>query len=80
MTRFVESTITFPYKRSLGPVVGAFMTALTEQRIIGIRCNDSVLVPPTEWDPATGVELAHEIRRGRTGRHGRVVDLGDIAF
>ena len=37
MTRFVESTITFPYKRSLGPVVGAFMTALTEKRILGIR-------------------------------------------
>ena len=31
MTRFIESTITFPYKRSLGPVVGAFMTALTEK-------------------------------------------------
>jgi uncharacterized OB-fold protein len=60
MTRFIESTITFPYKRSLGPVVGAFMTALTEKRIIGIRSPDSVLVPPMEWDPATGAELAHD--------------------
>jgi uncharacterized protein len=60
MTRFTESTITFPYKRSLGPVVGAFMTALTEKRIIGIRCHDAVLVPPMEWDPATGAELPHE--------------------
>jgi uncharacterized OB-fold protein len=60
MTRFVESTITFPYKRSLGPVIGAFMTALTEKRILGIRCHDSVLVPPMEWDPATGAELPHE--------------------
>ena len=33
MTRFDESTITFPYTRSLGPVTGAFMTALTEKRI-----------------------------------------------
>ena len=57
MTRFVESTITFPYKRSLGPVVGAFMTALTEKRILGIRNHDAVLVPPMEWDPATGAEL-----------------------
>jgi uncharacterized protein len=57
MTRFVDSTITFPYKRSLGPVVGAFMSALTEQRILGIRCGDRVLVPPMEWDPATGDEL-----------------------
>lgn len=60
MTRFVESTITFPYKRSLGPVVGTFMSALTERRILGIRNGEAVLVPPMEWDPATGAELAHE--------------------
>ena len=30
MTVTVESTITFPYKRSLGPVLGAFMNALEE--------------------------------------------------
>ena len=60
MARFVESTITFPYKRSLGPVVGTFMSALTEKRILGIRNGDAVLVPPMEWDPATGAELAHD--------------------
>jgi uncharacterized OB-fold protein len=58
MTRFVESTITFPYKRSLGPVIGSFMTALTEKRILGIRNGDQVIVPPMEWDPATGAALA----------------------
>ena len=61
MTTFVESTITFPYKRSLGPVVGAFMTALTEKRILGIRNGDAVLVPPMEWDPATGADLGTEL-------------------
>jgi uncharacterized OB-fold protein len=60
VTRFVESTITFPYRRSLGPVTGAFMTALTEKRILGIRNGTEVLVPPMEWDPATGAELAHD--------------------
>ena len=60
MTRFVESTITFPYRRSLGPVIGTFMSALTERRILGIRNGDAVLVPPMEWDPATGAELAHD--------------------
>jgi hypothetical protein len=54
------ATIKFPYKRSLGPVIGAFMTALTEQRLIGIRCGPRVLCPPLEWDPETGDELAHE--------------------
>jgi uncharacterized protein len=60
VTRFVDSTITFPYKRSLGPVIGAFMTALTERRILGIRNGEDVLVPPMEWDPATGAELTHD--------------------
>lgn len=61
MTRFVESTIAFPYQRSLGPVMGAFMTALTDQRILGMRNGDAVLVPPMEWDPATGAELAVDL-------------------
>ena len=61
MTRLVESVIAFPYHRSLGPVTGAFMTALTEKRIIGIRSGDQVLVPPMEWDPATGAELPHDM-------------------
>ena len=61
VVRFEESSITFPYKRSLGPVIGAFMTALTEKRILGIRNGDGVLVPPMEWDPASGVELPREL-------------------
>ncbi len=60
MTEVVQATIQFPYKRSLGPVVGAFMTALTDRRIIGIRSGDRVVVPPLEWDPDTGEELAHD--------------------
>jgi uncharacterized OB-fold protein len=57
LARLVESTITFPYKRSLGPVIGTFMTALTDKRILGIRSGSRVIVPPMEWDPATGAEL-----------------------
>jgi uncharacterized protein len=60
MTTYVESTITFPYRRSLGPVIGRFMTGLTEMRLVGIRSQDRVIVPPLEWDPETGEELAHE--------------------
>jgi uncharacterized OB-fold protein len=60
LTVTVESTITFPYKRSLGPVLGAFMNALAERRIIGIRSGSEVLCPPLEWDPRTGAGLAHE--------------------
>jgi len=53
-----QATIRFPYKRSLGPVMGAFMTALTEQRILGIRSGERVLCPPREWDPVTAADLA----------------------
>jgi uncharacterized protein len=60
MTAFVESTITFPYRRSLGPVIGRFMTGLTEMRLVGIRSHQRVIVPPLEWDPDTGEELAHD--------------------
>jgi uncharacterized protein len=61
MTRFVESTIAFPYQRSLGPVLGAFMTALTDRRILGSPFGDRVLVPPMEWDPDSGEALAAEL-------------------
>ncbi|MFI5952288.1 Zn-ribbon domain-containing OB-fold protein [Cryptosporangium sp. NPDC051539] len=47
----------FPYKRSLGPVIGYFMTSLTDKRIVGIRNGEMVLVPPLEWDPDTAEEL-----------------------
>ena len=57
MSEVREMTIQFPYKRSTGPVVGAFLTALTEQRILGIRAGDRVLCPPVEWDPETGNSL-----------------------
>lgn len=65
----VESTIAFPYQRSLGPVLGAFITTLTEERFIGIRNGDRVLCPPLEWDPETGAELAHEFVERRPRRH-----------
>jgi uncharacterized OB-fold protein len=52
----VESgfTLEFPYKRSLGPVVGAFMTGLRDHKIVGVKTADGrVLCPPLEYDPDT---------------------------
>jgi uncharacterized OB-fold protein len=47
--------IEFPYTRTLGPVVGPFLTGLRDGVILGIRSRDGrVLVPPIEWDPDTG--------------------------
>jgi uncharacterized OB-fold protein len=50
--------IDYPYKRSVGPVLSAFFTALRDGRIVGIRARDGrVLVPPQEYDPVTSEGL-----------------------
>jgi uncharacterized protein len=46
--------IAFDYTRSLGPVLGQFMTALRDRRILGARGADGrVHAPPFEYDPVT---------------------------
>jgi uncharacterized OB-fold protein len=46
--------IAFDYTRSLGPVLGEFMTALRERRVLGARSADgTVHAPPFEYDPVT---------------------------
>ena len=51
--------IEYVYTRSTGPVIGAFMTALRDRRIVGVRASDGrVLVPPAEYDPVTSEDLS----------------------
>ncbi len=46
--------VAFPYTRSLGGVLGAFMTGLRDARVLGARLSDDrVVVPPVEFDPVT---------------------------
>ncbi len=48
----------YPYRRSLGPVLGRFFTALRGRQILGARTLDGrVLVPPLEYDPETGDDI-----------------------
>jgi hypothetical protein len=55
-------TLEFPYRRSLGPVVGAFFTGLRDQKILGSRTKGGrVLVPPLEYDPDTGEAVEEEL-------------------
>ncbi len=55
----ITSVLEFPYKRSLGPVIGEFFTGLRDHRLLGIRApGGRVLVPPIEYDPDTGEALA----------------------
>ena len=58
----------YPYTRSVGPVIGRFLTGLRERRIQGIRMRDGrVLVPPTEYDPVTSEALEEFVEVGQAG-------------
>ena len=60
--------ISFDYTRSLGPVLGRFMQALAERRILGSRSADGrVHVPPAEYDPVTFAPPEELIEVGPTG-------------
>ena len=52
----------FPYKRSLGPVIGGFLAGLKQQRLLGARtASGRVLVPPLEYDPESGESTDAEL-------------------
>src|SRR5688572_10472615 len=56
MTRVLSAPlqVAFPYTRSLGGVLSAFMTGLRAGRVLGARTSDGrVVVPPVEFDPVT---------------------------
>ena len=60
--------IEYPFNRTTGPVIGAFLTALRSRRIIGIRGADGrVVCPPVEYDPATGEPLTELVPVGTEG-------------
>ena len=51
-------SLEYNYKRSLGPVLSRFFTALRDRHFLGIRRSDgSVMVPPKEYDPDTSESL-----------------------
>ncbi len=60
--RTTETKLEFPYSRTLGPVMGPFLLALREGKLLGIKGSDGrVLVPPVEYDPETGDALGPEL-------------------
>jgi uncharacterized OB-fold protein len=65
-----ESTYTLelPYRRSVGPVVGAFLTGLRDQQVVGSRtAAGRVIVPPLEYDPDTGDAVDDLVEVGSAG-------------
>lgn len=60
--------IEYPFNRTTGPVIGAFLTGLTAKRVFGIRGADGrVVCPPVEYDPQTGEPLTEMVEVGTGG-------------
>jgi uncharacterized OB-fold protein len=62
----------YPYSRSVGPTIGAFLTGLRDGVIRGARSEAadgsvSVIVPPTEYDPNTGRDVGELVEVGPAG-------------
>jgi uncharacterized OB-fold protein len=58
----------YPYSRSVGPVIGAFLTGLRDGKLTGVRgAGGSVIVPPTEYDPTTGDDTGELVEVGPGG-------------
>ncbi|MGV9309944.1 Zn-ribbon domain-containing OB-fold protein [Nonomuraea sp. NPDC003727] len=58
-----DHVLEFPggYTRTTGPVIGRFLTELRDGRLVGVRTAEGrTLVPPLEYDPATGDPVTGE--------------------
>ncbi len=60
--------IEYGFNRTTGPVIGTFLTALRDKRIVGIKAIDgSVVCPPVEYDPNSGEPLTEMVPVGTEG-------------
>jgi uncharacterized OB-fold protein len=60
--------IEYPFKRTTGPVIGAFLTGLREGILVGSKTKSGrVLVPPMEYDPDTAEPLTEIVEVGPAG-------------
>ena len=51
----------YPYRRSVGPVLGRFFTALRDRKLVGVKTKRGrVLAPPAEYDPETGAAVSDQ--------------------
>jgi uncharacterized protein len=58
----------YTYRRSVGPVIGRFLTGLREGRIEGARtAAGEVVVPPLEYDPGSGEPIVDFVLVGDAG-------------
>ncbi len=60
--------IEYPFRRTTGPVIGAFFAAVREGTLLGSKAADgSVICPPQEYDPVTAEPLTELVPVGDSG-------------
>jgi uncharacterized OB-fold protein len=57
----VKIDLEFPYTRSVGPIIGAYLDGLQDGRVLASRAAGKTLSPPLEYDPATGQSVEPEL-------------------
>ena len=58
----------YPFNRTTGPVIGAYVAALGSGKIVGIKGSDGrVICPPVEYDPRNGDPLTDLVMVGTSG-------------
>ena len=63
-----DLVVEYPFTRTTGPVVGAFLTGLREGILLGIQRRDgTVLVPPPESAPVPSEPLTEMVEVGQAG-------------
>jgi uncharacterized protein len=68
VTYRADHVLEYPFVRSVGPVVGAFLTALRDGKVVGTKGQGGrVIVPPTEYDPDTGEATSETVEVGPEG-------------
>ena len=70
MSRTLQApvTVAFDYTRSVGPVLGRFLTGLRDGRLVAARTSDGrVVLPPPEYDPVTHRQTDDFVEVSATG-------------
>lgn len=63
-----DLVLDYPYDRTIGPIIGRFLTGLRDKKIYGVKGADGqVLVPPPDYDPRTSEDLTELVEVGQSG-------------
>lgn len=54
----IDFTLEYPYTRSTGPIIGAWLTGLAQGRILGMAVDGRVICPPVEYHPVTAASTS----------------------